>query len=385
MNATANVTVLDSMTRRRDLIKWAVRNLGARTEAFDTPEYANLTADELRPKIAAMADEKGIDITVHDEEPTWKLSLSVMPLRQLGHDCFLGTLKYRDLANVTVPEDAQRDLKPARVPKIAQYVTDNDGHTDEHSNIHAGYFPSIVINIRGEDIEVGQHTINIGENATLEVMEGQHRVAGIRKAIEQGLSPDRMDDDLPCLYYVNLTLTEKRQAFADINANLVKPPKAISVSFNERNPKDELAKAVAREVFHGKVAENKTRIGPKDDEWFTLTSFVDAVAKMFDVPVTPANFEEFKAQAVTYWSAVAAEMAPIWTDKTFIASNKNVLVAIGKLYGMEVKFDELACLDWSQDGEVYQTIREKGGTNAAVPAVEKLLKDKVVTDKHEEE
>jgi hypothetical protein len=76
----------------------------------------------------------------------------------------------------------------------------------------------------------------------------------------------------------------------------------------------------------------------------------------------------------------------VWTDKTNVAStNKNTLVAIGKLYGMEVDFRALSLLNWSQEGEVYQTIREKGGTNAAIPGVEKLLKDKVVTDKHEEE
>lgn len=304
---------------------------------------------------------------------SWKLVVPVVAVHQLGRDCFLGALKYRDLTKVSVNREVQRPESKRRIPDIATYVSLDDG-----------YFSAVIVTISGAaggSVMFDNGELIIQKDAIITVNDGQHRIAGIKKAIANGLDEARLDDDLPVLFYTDLTQGEQRQLFTDINENAKKPPKAITNNFDERDAARHLAHELVRTsaTFRDKTSFVKTRIGVKDNERFTFSIIVDAVEAMWpkDDAVTHDNIAERLPDAVEFWRQVDATMGTHFDAKNF-AVTKNAMVAMAKLFGMNVDFEALAALDWSANGELSRVAGIAGGTNAAVKALFDEIKTKVV-------
>jgi DGQHR domain-containing protein len=337
----------------------------------------------------ATSDDAGGDEGEEDAEPK-VLVLPAQAKRQLGHDYFVTSLKYRDIDRLTVNSEVQRPESKKRIPEIADYVDKGDGYFGAIIvTAKGGATGAVTFDAAGDDEPFG--TLTIEENAVLEVNDGQHRVAGIKRAIAEGLDEERLDDDLAMLVYVDLTTSEERQLFTDVNENAKKPPKAITNAFDERNLARRFAHALVEStvVFKGRTSFVKTKIGAKDDERFTFSTLVNAVGEMFD-DLDEANFDARLNEATDFWRNVDGAIGAAWDRiedvvvkgkakkaRSFAVTN-NAMCAIARLRGMNVDWAKLGALDWSANGEMSRVAGSAGGTKAAVGALWDVLKAKVV-------
>lgn len=351
---------------------------------LDDEVFVKDTPDEIRAKLREARKAKGVAPPTLDPEPAeasmepWKLELPVLPIRQLGRDAFVTSIKYRDLDKIVVDADVQRPESKKRVSKIAEYVKENDG-----------YFGAAVLTVIGGDVGsvvLDENRLIVDHTCRIVVNDGQHRIAGIKRAIADGLiEEDRMDDDLPVLIYVNLEQDEQRQLFADINLNAMKPPKAIGLNFNDRNLLVRFAKAlIERSTFKGRVNYLKTKITAKDRETFTFASIVSACDRMFD-DLSPETFDAHLADAVEFWNQVDDAIGPVWDAKDTIANTTVGLSALAGLYGEDVDWSKLAALRWNEGGELHAAVADAGGSNAAVKRLFDYLAVRVVSDGAESE
>lgn len=350
-----------------------------KAEGHDIAEediMTNWTPNEARARIRLARIQKGMMAWGEDKQEQasdWKLEIPVIQAHQLGRDCFVGTIKYRDLDKIEVDADVQRPEVARRIPQIAKYVLDNDG-----------YFGAALLTITGP-VMLDENRLIVDHECRIVVNDGQHRIAGIRRAIED--DPDamqeRLDDDLPVVIYVDLSREEQRQLFADLNLNAAKPPKAIGLSYNDRNTAVKIAKRLIEKCacFRGKVNYLKTRIGKRDPELFTFSIIVDIVQAMFDDLMPDMTVDEIERRAdaaAAFWRQVDEVMGPHFEARNY-SINKNALVAIAKLYGFEtINWQKLGELDWSLDGDLSRVASMAGGTNAAIRALKEEIARLVV-------
>jgi len=337
-------------------------------------DIKNLTPDEIRDRMRQIRIDMGLAVAPKSLS-AWKIELPVVPIRQLGRDCYVSSIKYRDLQYIDVDAGVQRDESKRRVPQIASYVLANDG-----------YFGAAILTITGSSdgkVVLLDNTLIIEEGARIVVNDGQHRIAGIRKAIDSDPAMiTRRDDDLPVLIYADLSQNEQRQLFSDVNLNAAKPNRAVALNYNTRDLSIEFAKDLIKNVpvFSGNVSFVKTKIGKKDAELFTFASIVDTVTAMFD-NLTPDTYQTSMAHAVDFWVHIGNALGGHWTTKDSMANSKVAMVALSNLYGFKIDYIALKGLDWSNDGVLAQAVSNAGGTNAAVKSLHDLLANFVVLDK----
>jgi DGQHR domain-containing protein len=319
--------------------------------------------------IPANGDPIGAPMYAHEHEngdatpSSDTIDLHVLPMTQLGRECFVAAWPYAHIARIAVDREVQRDLAKKRVPEIAAYVQSQDG-----------YFNAAMITVGGDGDAVvyidGRLTIE--PNATVVVNDGQHRIAGIRRAMEdEEFAKEHAEDSLPVVIYTDLSMREQRQAFADINKNAAKPNRATSLDYDERDFISGFAKRlIAKSVFNGHIAYRKQKLGKHDAEWFTFAAIVDTLKPpkpMFD-DLSPDNEKVRLLEAINFWSSAGDALIAHWEAHDY-STNKNALVAISKLYGFDVDWAKVRDLDWALDGELARIAAAAGGTNAAIKAL----------------
>lgn len=339
-----------------------------RAEGNDLDDgFEQLTTDELRAAHRQYREDHTTKppITPVDDS-LWRIK--AMPIHQLGHDAFIASIKYRDLGRLIVDREVQRDLAKRRLSDISNYVAGENG-----------YFGAVVVTVTGTPVYDNGDLV-LDASCAVVINDGQHRVGGIRKAINEPGMLDRMDDDLPVVIYASLDKHEQRQLFADINLHALKPNRAIALDYNDRDLLVRFAKdLVQKSVFDERVNFLKTKVSARDPHLFTFSAVVDAVENMFD-NLTPATYDTYLTEAIEFWTEVSEALGQHWQARDF-SVNKNALVATARLYGMNVDWPALASLDWSTGGELETVARTAGGSNAAIKALaDKLALDATVTE-----
>lgn len=109
----------------------------------------------------------------------------------------------------------QRILNQSRIISIKNFALQN------------GIFPaSIVLNWNSEPIGIENNQIDIpDEERIAQIIDGQHRVAGIRAAIEE--NPEISNLQLPVAIYENLNTTECANIFLSINTEQRPVPRSL--------------------------------------------------------------------------------------------------------------------------------------------------------------
>ncbi len=110
----------------------------------------------------------------------------------------------------------QRILNTRRISSISRFLQ------------NGGFFPTnIILNIiNPEKIEVKEDIITVSdEEAIAQVLDGQHRIAGMRDAIKA--VPQIGDTEFPCLIAVGLTTEQCAQIFISINTEQKNVPKSL--------------------------------------------------------------------------------------------------------------------------------------------------------------
>ncbi len=136
--------------------------------------------------------------------------LTVIPAGILTRICY-AAVRRQDDENGAV----QRILNQSRISSIKNFALQN------------GIFPaSIVLNWINEPLERDQNTLEIPETGRIaQIIDGQHRIAGIRAAIEE--NPDMENLPLPVAIYENLNTTECANIFLSINTEQRPVPRSL--------------------------------------------------------------------------------------------------------------------------------------------------------------
>ena len=110
----------------------------------------------------------------------------------------------------------QRILNTRRISSISRFLQ------------NGGFFPTnIILNINDVGkIKVNENELSISdEEAIAQVLDGQHRIAGMRDAIKN--MPEIGNIEFPCLIAVGLTTEQCAQIFISINTEQKNVPKSL--------------------------------------------------------------------------------------------------------------------------------------------------------------
>ncbi len=97
--------------------------------------------------------------------------------------------------------------------------------------------------------------LEVPMDAKFIVNDGQHRRAAIELALHN--NPKIGDETIAVVFYVDVGLKRCQQMFADLNRYAVRPSRSLSVLYDHRDDKAELARQIVMkcEVFRDVVDE----------------------------------------------------------------------------------------------------------------------------------
>jgi DNA sulfur modification protein DndB len=191
------------------------------SSAAVAPAPAAATATASPPSLPSTAPRSSAD--------TW--ALPAVRGVQARRAYFLVMVRLRELVRLFVPVDAklppelraQRILTKVRVPVIAEYILKNP---DDYT------FGSLVGVVDGEPRfepalpNANMGTLFIPRSTAVAMIDGQHRLAGIARALvsRRGGRDDRLgDESISVVLFVDTGLARAQQRFADLNRYGVRP------------------------------------------------------------------------------------------------------------------------------------------------------------------
>ncbi|MCA0029244.1 DNA sulfur modification protein DndB [Mesorhizobium sp. B263B2A] len=281
--------------------------------------------------------------------------------------------KFTEWNGISAEDREQRVLNAKRVPDIARYINENE---DDYlfSSITASYKspPKFSPFDGNPETNIGTLKLQLGDE--LIINDGQHRCAGIVKALAEG-SPSVKTDTLSVLLFPWETTDRVQQMFSDLNRTVVKTSKSLDILYDKR---DDLAAATLAMVEQVPVFKDLTEkedmaLKAKSTKLFTLAALYDAcseVLKGHDKSEIMAN----AALLADYWSTVATHM-PDWTKaqsgfklpleirQERISTHSTVLRALGGL-GSDLmstpdwrdRLNLLDHVDWSKKNPEWQDV-----------------------------
>ena len=310
--------------------------------------------------------------------------------------CSFATLynhfKFNEDPQVPPQLRAQRKLRQSRIPEIADYILDNpSSYVFSAITVSVGghliFFPAPGL---GEAARMG--TLRIPIDAPMLINDGQHRCAAIRKAYES--RPQLRGEKIPVVFFEDVGLKQSQQMFADLNKHAIKPTKSLGILYDHR---DQFARFVVNlandiDIFAGRTEMEKTNIGYRSKNVFTLNGISEATRHLLKIQTKSISAEKQK-QAADYWREVAKnipewnlllqnKMTPSDLRSGYVHAHTNVLVALGMaghilLYhdsgSWERRLKNMRKIDWSRgcpiwDGKLMlhgRMLKNKTGIKAA--------------------
>lgn len=225
-----------------------------------------------------------------------------------SHSFYQVTVPVRTLIKMLNIDDAgstlyrsQRTVNESRAKKFAQYILKNVKQNSFYiiptltgvietpvNSKEPGFFDAYeVLNVERDcgNVEMmSQGVIVISMDSTIKLFDGQHRSRGVAIALQTiATDPEYKDVDLsgvqaPIMLYTNLTLLERQMGFSDINNNLSKPPAAISIAYDHRDPLSKFAVELSTELtcFKNSVDFERNSITGTNPNYFSLKTIRDA-------------------------------------------------------------------------------------------------------------
>jgi len=161
---------------------------------------------------------------------------------QAGKEYYIAQVPFNVLVKLFTFDDedvpaelrAQRTLNVKRAQAIADYML---GNTSDY------VLPAITASVSqemrfdpvalpGASDRLGM--LNIPITATMLINDGQHRRAGIERAVQE--NPALRHETVAVVIFYDEGLARAQQMFSDINARQVKPSSALNATYDQRNP-----------------------------------------------------------------------------------------------------------------------------------------------------
>lgn len=247
-----------------------------------------------------------------------------VPFRVLG-----SLLKMDD--HYDVNKRSQRELSKSRAKAVAKYLEKNKD----------GFYiiPPLVGFIEG-DCEFVDNPLdtfpNLGNlmvpmESQIMLFDGQHRAFGIREVL--ALAPELGQQTVSIMFFIGMTLSQRKQAFHDINFTQKTPAAALCIAYNERDPFD----VGVVDVFKGSnlrhlVEYEKNTASGISDKVYSLKALkdfaVNVVGKKFSEEAM-VDLEEY-AEALFDAIPVHAYLAKFEAEKVlFPAQHLREMYTIG--------------------------------------------------------
>lgn len=265
-----------------------------------------------------------------------------------GRLCAVTELNWVDLARICSTANelssfdgkpVQRRLNKARARKFANYLRDRILAKERF------VIPPLVMTVIGPNLSwytdnglewpeedakiyppvfdgIGKQILPAG--TTVIVNDGQHRVAGIRMLLEMATATKKRkkkddpfvgysarDNRLVAQVQACFYPEEMQQMFTDINGNMSKPSKSLSLFFDKRNSFNAaLAELVeCHPVLMNRTDVEKNTVGGKSPMVFTMAGLTDAFRQFFYYKGAREGWSE---EDSTLASEVLHELGPLW-------------------------------------------------------------------------
>lgn len=154
---------------------------------------------------------------------SYTATLEVIPAEQDDVRLFVGVAKAKDLIHVTTVDPYNPKLSPtdegqgyqrpperSRVTQIGRYLIDQEGDK---------LFPTAVLLSARHELSYDrkQGTITVTSNQPLQIVDGQHRLAGLRYAIEEKEAMHLADYSIPFVILEGIDRTAEMTQFRIVN------------------------------------------------------------------------------------------------------------------------------------------------------------------------
>lgn len=246
---------------------------------------------------------------------------------QAGRPCYIAMCPMRLIPRIflfdedEVPPElrAQRTLNHARIPEMAEYLTNN-----LQDYTLSAITASVDAVVEFEPMADTGHAMNIGiltipMDAQILINDGQHRRAAIEEAVKN--FGELGHDSIPVLFFIDEGLKRSQQMFADLNKHAVRPSNSLSTLYDRRDPGSEMARHVVSsiECFKKLTELEKSSLSNRSIKLFTLSSIKLASRSLLGKGPKDQISSTEMSSAVAYWSEVCDNL-PDWTE----AMNKRV-------------------------------------------------------------
>jgi len=160
------------------------------------------------------------------------MEIEVKRIEQKGQVLYLGSLPAEELMKrgrvdmwtPSNPNGYQRPLVPKRIGEVAWYLVKGEGVMPT----------SILLSVRSEAVfDERRSVIDIPDEETLWVIDGQHRIAGLVRAIEQG-ARELEDYPLPVVIMVNPDKFDEMRSFYVVNSRAKSVPTDVAERILQR-------------------------------------------------------------------------------------------------------------------------------------------------------
>lgn len=273
---------------------------------------------------------------------------------------------------------AQRTLRDDRIPEIANYILNNP---DDYifSSLMASvdgkmtFSPAPSVGERGK---IGR--LYISMDSTLVINDGQHRRAGIERALKQ--KPELGNETVPVVFFSDKGLKRCQQMFADLNKHAIKPTKSLSILYDHRDNFSQFIVKLSNvvDIFRGRVELEKTSVSRKSSKFFTLNGIAESTRELLKSRGKPSPkkvSEEQQNMAVEFWNTISKNI-PEWNllsekrvsaeelRREFVHGHGNILQALGIVGNVLInqypkdwpsKLKGLQKLDWSRSSPIWES------------------------------
>lgn len=220
---------------------------------------------------------------------------------QGGNPFYQATVPFRVLASMLKLDDdadvtqrSQRLIDKSRAKKVTKYLEKNKD----------GFYvlPPLVGYIEGEFefeqvqldgfFNVGRMHVSV--DARIKLFDGQHRAWGIREALQ--IEPLLSTENISIMFFSELSLSQRQQAFHDINFTQKTPSASICIAYNSRNDLDRrVIDTFSQSNLRAFIEYEKNTASAKSENLYSLKNLKDYAIQFFagDKEAANPDFEEF--------------------------------------------------------------------------------------------
>ncbi len=304
--------------------------------------------------------------------------MTVLPLKRV--------VRYFDATPPDLPPElrSQRILNEKRVPEIADYVLDRDSDW---------VFGSLTASFDSEYEFVPQNGASgkllLDEDAQFVIVDGQHRLAAIRRAIVS--NPTLRDQSIGVMLIPFEDLERNQQVFSDLNRTVQKTSRSLDILYDHTDPLNSVVLTVGNRVpvFKSRVEKSSTSLALRSAKFVTLSSLYDACGQLLGgkpvVSRLTTDSDELEAAeefSTAYWSKVTDVVEPwrLVRDEMikpsearveYVATHSVAFYALGavgrQLFGISSSaewskrhdlslLDSLKSVDWAKTNPEWQGI-----------------------------